>query len=253
MKGGIFLNCLKALLVDDEPLMCDELCCLLQGIPDIEVAGIAHNALQAAKLATINSFDIVFLDIQMPGMSGLELARLLTDSSKPPLIVFVTAHSDFAVEAFAVEAIDYILKPFDEADIARVMKRIRMWQGLRQEEALPAVSRNPVRKLCVDAGDRLEVLDVDQIQLIRAEDRQVVLRTVKGGEYGIRHRLNELEDMLDPKEFYRCHRNYIVNVNQIHQIANWFNRGYLLILKEPTVEVPVGRVYASKLKEYLPL
>ena len=244
--------CLRALLVDDEPLMCDELCCLLQGIPNIEVSGIAHNALQAAKLAAIEAFDLVFLDIQMPGMSGLELAKLLTDTPQPPLIVFVTAYSDFAVEAFAVEAVDYILKPFDEADIARVMKRIRMWHWLRKGPP-PVVSRNPVRKLCVESGDRLEVLDVSQIQLIRAVDRQVILRTVGGASYAIRHRLNELEDMLDPKEFYRCHRNYIVNVNQIRQVANWFNRGYLLILKEPTVEIPVGRVYASKLKEYLPI
>ncbi|MDF2501268.1 MAG: LytR/AlgR family transcriptional regulator [Anaerosporomusa subterranea] len=243
---------LRALIVDDELLICDELRCVLETIQDIEVQGIAHNAQDAARIAAAKPVDIVFLDIHMPGMSGLELAKRLSSAPRPPLIVFVTAYSDFAVGAFAVDAVDYILKPFDENDIARVLKKVRVWQQVRCQSQSPRIY-STVRKLCVEAGDRLEVIDVSRIQVIQADDRQVFLRTVEGQTFGVRRRLNELEAMLDSKDFYRCHRNYIVNVNQIRQIANWFNRGYLLIMKDPPSEIPVGRVYASKLKEYLPV
>lgn len=248
------MNKLRALIVDDEPLICDELRCALEGFRDIEVAGIAHNAQDTAKITAAKPVDVVFLDIHMPGMSGLELAKKLSRAPQPPLIVFVTAYSDFAVDAFAVDAVDYILKPFDEDDIARVLKKIRnRQQAAEHSHSQPARSGASVRKLCVEAGDRLEVIDVSQIQVIQADDRQVFIRTVAGQTFEVRRRLHELETMLDPRDFYRCHRNYIVNVNQIRQVANWFNRGYLLIMNEPACEVPVGRVYAPKLKEHLPL
>lgn len=246
------MNKLKALIVDDEILICDELRCVLEDIQDIEVMGIVHNARDAEKAIAAKLVDVTFLDIHMPGMSGIELAKKLLATESPPLIVFVTAYSDFAIDAFAVDAVDYILKPFDEKDIARVVKKVRVRRQIG-DQFHPSRIHNAVRKLCVEAGDRLEVIDVNRIQLIQAYDRQVFLRTVEGQTFGMRRRLNELEEMLDPKDFYRCHRNYIVNVNEIRQVANWFNRGYLLIMKVPPIEVPVGRAYASKLKEYLPV
>lgn len=242
---------LRTLIVDDEPLICDELRCALTVVQDIEVTGIVHNAQDAVKIAAIKPIDLVFLDIQMPGMNGLELAQKLSGQPRPPLIVFITAYSDFALDAFAVDAVDYILKPFDERDITRVLKKIR-GRHVRYQAPPPRLS-GPVRNLCVEAGDRLEVIHTGRIQVIQADERQVFLRTVEGRTFPVRRRLNELEQMLDPKDFYRCHRNYIVNVNQVHQVASWFNRGYLLIMKEPAAEVPVGRVYAPRLKEYLPL
>ncbi len=241
------MNKLKTIIVDDEPLICDELRCILEGFPDIEVQGIAHNARDSEKLTVTKPVDLIFLDIHMPGMSGLDLAKKLSRSPEPPLIVFVTAYSDFALEAFAVDAVDYILKPFDEKDIFRVVQKVRS----RRQGSSFSPAGAAVRKLCVEAGDRLEVIDVNRIQLFQADDRQVFLRTIDGQIFGVRRRLHDLEEMLDPQEFYRCHRNYIVNVNQIRQVASWFNRGYLLIMKEPSAEIPVGRVYAPRLKDYL--
>jgi len=245
------LSKLRALIVDDEPLICDELYSVLSAVQDVEIQGIAYNARDAEKIMAAKAVDVAFLDIQMPGMSGLELARKLANGPQAPLLVFVTAYSGFAVDAFAVDAVDYILKPFDKQDVDRVLKKLRVWRQVKQQA--PVRVQGFGRNLCVEAGDRLEVIPVRNIQFIQANDRQVFLHTVEGQTFGVRRRLNELEEMLDPKDFYRCHRNYIVNVNQIRQVANWFNRGYLLILKESEAEIPVGRVYAPLLKEYLQL
>lgn len=243
------MNTLQVLIVDDEPLICDELNSVLTAIPDVKVTGIAHNAQDAAKLLTARAVDVVFMDIHMPGMSGLELAKKLSRGPAAPLIVFVTAYSNFAVDAFSIDAVDYILKPFDEQDIDRVLTKVRWRQQMKGP--LPSRSRGLVRKLCVEAGDRLEVIDVNRIRFIRADDRQVFIHTLEGQVFEVRRRLSELEEMLDTADFYRCHRNYIVNVNQIGQVASWFNRGYRLIMKAPPVEIPVGRVYAHRLKDYL--
>ncbi len=239
----------KAIVVDDELPMCDELVCLLEASGEIEITGVCHNGDDALVLLGKKTVDVLFVDIQMPGMTGMELARKLSRTKNPPLIVFVTAFSNYAVDAFAVDAVDYLLKPFDETDIERVIKRVKNRIG-NIARAKPIKYLN---KILAEAGDRLEVIEISQIQFFEAEDRQVYLKTVDDKRYEIRNRLNELEGMLDPANFFRCHRNFIVNINQIAQLANWFHRGYLLIMKNSLREIPVGRVYASKLKDHFPI
>jgi len=239
----------KAIVVDDELPMCDELVCLLEASGEIEVTGVCHNGDDALTLLGKKNVDVMFVDIQMPGMTGMELAHKAAGLNKAPLLVFVTAFSNYAVDAFAVDALDYLLKPFDETDIERVIKRVKNRIG-------NITSGKPVKylnKVLAEAGDRLEVIEINQIQFFEAEDRQIYLQTVDDRRYEIRNRLNELEGMLDPAIFFRCHRNFIVNINQIAQLANWFHRGYLLIMKNTLREIPVGRVYASKLKEHFPI
>ncbi len=239
----------KSIIVDDELPMCDELKCMLETSGEIEVVGVLHNAEDAFVWLGKQSVDVMFVDIQMPGMTGMELARKLSSTKNPPLMVFVTAFSNYAVDAFEVDAVDYLLKPFDETDIERVIKRVKNRIG-NITRAKPVKYLN---KILAEAGDRLEVIEISQIQLFEAEDRQVFLQTVDDKRYEIRNRLNELEGMLDPANFFRCHRNFIVNINQIAQLANWFHRGYLLIMKNSLREIPVGRVYASKLKDHFPI
>lgn len=239
----------KALVVDDETLLCDELKCLLEASGEISVAGIAHSGKEALTLLDKLDVDIVFLDIQMPGMSGMEVSKLLAERQDSPWIVFVTAFSNYAVDAFKVDAVDYLLKPFDEEDVGRLLKKLREKRRLWEIEK----PRKYLKKVLAEAGDRLEVIDVSRVQYFQAEERQVFLVTTDKKKYEIKNRLNELEEMLDPAEFFRCHRNYIVNVNHISQLANWFHRGYLLIMQNPAAEIPVGRVYAPRLKQYLPI
>ncbi len=242
------MSMLRVIIVDDEPLMCDELKCLLEDTGEVQVVGIGHSGEEALTLCDRPDVDAVFLDIQMPVMNGMEAARILNSRSRCPLIVFITAFSNYAVEAFQVDAVDYILKPFDERDIERILHRIKQ----RQIKPLPP-ARPFLKKILAETGDRLEVIDVKQIQYFQAENRQIFVCTIGGKKYEIRNRLNELEEALDPADFFRCHRNFIVNVNQIGQLASWFNRGYLLIMNPSRDEIPVGRVYAAKLKNYLPL
>jgi DNA-binding LytR/AlgR family response regulator len=243
------MNLLKVILIDDEPILCDELKCLLENSGEVAVIGVGHSGEEAIALVDRMEVDAIFLDIQMPVMNGMEAARILSSRAHKPDIVFVTAFSNFAVDAFQVDAVDYILKPFDERDIDRVLKKLQA----RRSEKPVALPKPTLKKILAETGDRLEVIDVTQIEYFQAENRQIFIRTVAGKRYEIRNRLHELEESLNPNDFFRCHRNFIVNVNQIGQLANWFNRGYLLIMTPSQEEIPVGRVYSSRLKMYLPI
>jgi len=203
--------------------------------------------------------DIVFLDIQMPGKSGLDVATILSRQVSPPTIVFLTAFADYALKAFEVDAVDYILKPFDEDDIQRVVSKLRKLKqnkisvpdsNQHSSDASPQ-SEYP-RKFCVYHGGRFEVIDHERIQFFFAKDRLVFVQTTEGKHFPIKSSLAELDEKLDHKQFMRCHRNYIVNMDHVKHLENWFNRGYMLILKgDANLEVPVSRLYVKRLKEYL--
>jgi DNA-binding LytR/AlgR family response regulator len=236
----------KVLIADDEPVLCNELKCILMASGEAEVVAVCHNGEDVAGLTEKYEADVLFLDIQMPGMGGMAVAKAISHQPEPPMIVFVTAFSQYALDAFKVDAVDYILKPFDERDIERVLRKLHQrWQGQAGQKR-----RSFTRNILGEAGDRLEVVAVEQIQHFRAEDRQVFMKTTEGVVFEVKHRLNELELILNPLEFFRCHRNFIVNANQVQQIANWFNRGYLLIMKGDSYEIPVGRAFVGKMKQY---
>lgn len=253
----------KVIIADDERLMAEELQTLLhESYPDLKIIGVASDGEAAFSLIKQHKPDIAFLDIQMPGLTGLEVAKKLIGCEEPPAIVFATAYDEYALKAFSVNAMDYILKPYDEADIQRVMGKFeKMLDGaavhprtsLRKEGA-----KSPsVRKFSVEKGDRMEVIDSDKIELVYAKDRLVYLKTLDGEIYRTKLTLHDFESKLPDDKFFRCHRNYIVNVNQIKEIATWFNKGYILILQKNKAgknsEVPVGRAYAARLKEYIEL
>ena len=245
------------MIVDDELLMCEELQCQLELYPEVEILAVCHNGEEALAKAAELRPDVMFLDIQMPGITGLNVADVLSRQTSPPRVIFLTAHDEYALKAFAVDALDYVLKPFDEHDIKRVISKLQKLFGVlhtreEPEPAAPDRAKDYMRKFCVHRGARLEVLEQEQIQLIYAKDRLVFIQTAEGASHLIKSTLNELATKLDPKYFMRCHRNYIVNVDQIQSLENWFNRGYLLILKgKAKTEVPVSRQYVRYLKEYL--
>ena len=253
------MNSAKVVIVDDERSMAEELkLMLLELYPDIEIAGVCYDGEMALKMITKLKPEIVFLDIEMPEMNGLQVAEQLLKIDDAPVIIFVTAFDDFALQAFAVNAVDYILKPLDERDIQRVMKKSEKF--LRQSlKTVPTEVKSPLKtthmkKFSVEKGDRMEIVDRDNIRLIYAKNRQVFIMTLAGETYRARLTLHDFEVRLPPEKFFRCHRNYIVNIDEIKQIATWFKKGYLLILKGPkNLEVPVGRVYVSKMKEYIEL
>lgn len=253
------MNTMSILIADDEFFVCEELQAQFEHYQDIEIVAVCHDGDSA--LASIKELkpDIVFLDIQMPGKTGLDVAAILSLQVDPPLVVFLTAYSDHALKAFEVNAVDYILKPFDGKDIQRVVVKLRKIHSakmnerlLKQAAGVAAPKAESPRKFCVHHGGRLEVVDYDRIQFFYAKDRLVFVQTIDDKHFPIRFSLNELEEKLDKKQFVRCHRNYIVNMNQVQQLENWFNRGYMLILQgSEKIEVPVTRFFVKRIKEYL--
>jgi len=249
----VSLSEIRVMLVDDEPLMCEELQCQLEAYPEVEVVAVCHEGEEALARAGELKPALIFLDVQMPGIDGLKVAEVLSRHRNPPTVVFVTAHDEYAVKAFAVDASDYVLKPFDEENIRRVMSKLKKKLAV-PTQATEADLPHPeqfMRKFCVQRGGKLEVMDQEQIQLIYAKERAVFIQT-EGASHLIKSTLNELATKLDPKFFLRCHRNYIVNVDQIQSLENWFNRGYLLVLRDGRkTQVPVSRQYVRSLKNYL--
>lgn len=254
------LKDVKVVIADDEKVMAEELQSLLLEIyPDLIIVGMAHDGETALSLVKTGKPDIVFLDIQMPGMSGLEVAEKLAVMEEPPAVVFATAYDEYALKAFSVNAMDYILKPYDESDMTRVMGKFE--RMLAKFSVKPRTESQRLaggeRKFSLEKGDRMEIIGSDKIELVYAKDRLVYIKTLDGEVYRTKLTLQEFEAKLPVARFFRCHRNYIVNVNQIKEIATWFNKGYILILQKlgagKAAEIPVGRAYAARLKEYIEL
>jgi len=253
------MNKMSILIADDEVLMCEELLAQFEHYQDIEIVAVCHDGDSVLSNVKELKPDVVFLDIQMPGKTGLEVAAILARQVDPPIIVFLTAFADYALNAFKVDAVDYVLKPFDEKDIQSVVEKLRKihtakerQKEVKQPTTGSGIQADHPRKFCVQHSGRFEVIDNERILFFYAKDRLVFIQTADDRHFTIKSSLNELEEKLDHKQFMRCHRNYIVNMDQIKHLENWFNRGYMLILKgEAKTEVPVSRLFVKRLREYL--
>ena len=200
--------------------------------------------------------DIIFLNSELPKISGIEIANALGQvKTYRPLIVFTSKTKQYAAEAFAVFAVDYILKPLDEKKIQHAIKRCQ-WM-IQAKEGMDNISMHeifspPIRRLAVDKGDTMEVIDCLNIQYIYGQNRYVHISMKNGDQHEVCMSLRNIMKQLPHDTFFRCHRNYIVNVVEIQQIKLWFKRGYLLVLKgSNSIEIPVGRAYINTLKEYI--
>ncbi|MEN6414676.1 MAG: LytTR family DNA-binding domain-containing protein [Veillonellales bacterium] len=246
----------KVVLVDDEPLMCEELASFLAEFEEVEVVGICYTDIEALACIGQQAPDIVFLDIQMPGQGGMQLAQKLTKFAKPPVIIFATAYDSFALAAFEVNAVDYLLKPFNESDLERALTKAKRFLAGRIAKLSPAKGDdgNEVypQKFSAERNGKLDIIDRDEIQMVYAQDRLVYIQTTGGRTYTSKFTLHEFELKLDTTKFLRCHRNYIVNVDCIEQLAPWFNRGYLLTLQGTKKEqVPVSRNFVKELRRFI--
>ena len=252
---------LSTVLVDDEELARDELKFLLQDFPEVEVIAIGSNGLEAVDLVTRLEPHLLFLDVQMPGLDGVGVVRKLKEKGLDlPHIVFSTAYDQYAVEAFRLEASDYLLKPIDKArlaeTIARVAKAVQV-ETDRDEAALqPLPSAAPSRrtKLLVRHGQRNVI--VDATELIYATIDDGVITVVAQGVEGLSSykTLEELQENLDPDLFWRAHRSFIVNVNRIREVVPWFKSSYQLRMDDRKgTEIPVSRVQTRRLRELLKL
>jgi len=247
----------KVLIVDDELRMCEELSSLVRQFEDVEVIGECYDGDSALQLIAKEHPDIVFLDIQMPETSGLTVAKILRQRNKfSPVIIFATAFDNFALNAFGLNAVDYILKPFDETDIERALEKAKQYLPQTESSLTDIVkAAEPTfypQKFSFESKGTMDIIDNEKIQIVYAKDRLVYIQTMDGITYTGKLTLQDYERHLDPNKFYRCHRNYIVNLKCIAQLNPWFNRGYMLTLQgSKEMEVQVSRKFVNGLRKFI--
>ena len=265
-------NSLRALVVDDEQLAREELCFLLGQAGGIEVVAQAADGVQALQLCGELQPDLLFLDVQMPGLNGFEVARRLVEAEALPQLVFVTAFDQYAIDAFTVNAVDYLLKPVDPerldvalerarrrrtaepaggpatqpltlspADLERVIEVIQARQGRRDQ-------------IAIRVGERFMLVQAQEIVYASLVDESIVVVTQAVSGTSSYRTLDELQARLDPAVFWRVHRSHLVNITNIKEIVPWFSRNYILKMKDPkATEIPVSRSQTKRLREYLQL
>ncbi len=266
---------LRAVLVDDEQLARDELGFLLGQLAGIEVIGQAGNGVEA--LTTIDRLrpDVVFLDVQMPGLTGFEVARRMLEKPVPTHIIFVTAYDQHAIEAFEVNAVDYLLKPVDPVRLGLAVQRAErrvtsdrsldrvggpggaggsLNDRLEQIVRLVAERQNRRDRLAIKVGERFMLVQAEEIIHASLADESITVVTSQHVGTSNYRTLDELHARLDPGMFWRVHRSHLVNINKIKEIVPWFSRNYILRMNdEKSTEIPVSRAQTRRLREYLKL
>jgi two-component system response regulator LytT len=253
---------LRAVVVDDEQLARDELCYLLDEVGGVEVVAQAGNGLEALDAIGRSNPDLVFLDIQMPGLTGFEVARRLVDRQPPVTVVFVTAFDEHAIEAFEVNAVDYLLKPIEagrlEAAVQRARRRVipplpanDQFERLVQlfEQRRPKADQVAVRM-----GERVLLVQAEDIIYASMADDSINIVTSQVSGTSSYRTLDELQARLDPGQFWRVHRSHLVNINKIKEIVPWFSRNFILRMRDAKgTEIPVSRAQTRRLREHLKL
>ncbi len=246
---------MRVLVVDDEELARARIKELLADIPDVEVAGEAENGLRAVELVGELGPDVVILDIQMPGMDGFEVVEALTHV---PLVIFATAFDEYAIKAFEVNSVDYLLKPISRERLGEAIERARSLlddtpQLDDQMARLAGLIRSrDMRRLPVMKGKKIVLVDLDDIVWIGVEGELVFVHTASE-KYMMNATMAELESRLDPRVFFRSHRSSIVNLNHVKEIVPWFSGKYKIVVDdERKSELVLSRARAKGLREILP-
>jgi len=263
---------ISAIIIDDEQLARDELKYLLDQAGDVEVLAQGANGIEAVDLIEEHRPDVVFLDVQMPGLDGFAVIKRLMerhakDAGEPlPQVVFATAYDQYAVRAFDVNAVDYLLKPFDSGRVQQALERVRgrmteSSAGARPESQIDALlrllnrpphgGRSPqLAKLIVQAQSRLLLVDQGEICYAAIDEGviRVVTQTFEGQSKC--RTLEELLEQLDADKFWRAHRGFVVNINHIREVVPWFKSTYQLRMNDKKqTEIPVSRGQTKRLRE----
>lgn len=261
------MTALRILVVDDEPLAREELCFLLGQAGGVEIVAQASNGVDALRLAGELRPDLLLLDVQMPGLTGFEVARRLIEADILPHLVFVTAFDQYAMDAFSVNAVDYLLKPVDLDRLEQTLERVRRRQASEQAARLPISTADLERvveavqarhgrrdQIAIRAGERFVLIQAEEVVHASVVDETIVVVTNSVSGTSNYRTLEELQARLDPAVFWRVHRSHLVNITKIKEIVPWFSRNYLLRMKDPkATEIPVSRAQTRRLREYLQL
>jgi DNA-binding LytR/AlgR family response regulator len=270
---------LTALIIDDEPLARQELLYLLQSAEGVEVVAQGSNGIEAVELVRMHKPDVVFLDVQMPGLDGFAVLKKLIDKKMGlPQVVFATAFDQYAVRAFEVNAVDYLLKPFDRKRVLKTIEKVRARIAGQAGHAIQAGQADaaveaPSTDARLDALLRLveertqpvkpqtgKVIVRAQGRLLLVDQREICFVSIEGGAISVMTRgvegqsncrtLEELMEQLDPEAFWRAHRSFIVNIQHIREVVPWFKSSYQLRMDDAKkTEIPVSRAQTKRLRE----
>jgi two-component system LytT family response regulator/two-component system response regulator LytT len=253
---------LHAVVADDEQPAREELCFLLGQMDGVKVVGQADDGVSA--LAMIDELDpqVAFLDIQMPGLTGFEVAQLLLEHHTSAQVVFVTAYDQYAIDAFDVNAVDYLLKPVEQKRLDHAMQRVRHRLSLDQprDDRMERLARKMAERhqrrdqLALKVGDRFLLVQADDVIYASVDGDTIQIATGQIAGTSNYRTLDELQARLDPDVFWRVHRSHLVNINKIKEIVPWFSRNYMLRMKDGKAsEIPVSRSQTKRLRDYLRL
>ena len=249
----------KVLIIDDEPMARERIRDLLNEESDMEIAGECRNGIEAVNAINRIKPDLIFLDIQMPGMDGFEVLSEI-DKEYLPEIIFVTAYDQYTLQAFSAHALDYLLKPFDDERFKEALAYTRTRLEQTKSSAIPqsslvslleklAKEEKYLKRIQVKLNQRIFLVNVNDIDSFEAEGCYVRIRTGDTG-YLLRESLSTLEKKLDPRNFVRVHRSTIINVDSITELQHWSQYEWIALLKNGSKYV-VSRSYREKLKDIL--
>jgi len=260
---------LRAIVVDDEQLARQELCYLLQQFGGIEVVAQAGNGVEALNVIEEHQPDFVMLDVQMPGLTGFEVARRVVEAGVETQLVFVTAYDQYAIDAFEVNAVDYLLKPVESGRLEQALQRARRRvDAERPGPAVPAPTNDQLEQIvkmmagrqtrrdqvAIRVGERFVLVQADEIIYASLADESINIVTGQVAGTSNYRTLDDLQARLDPDVFWRVHRSHLVNINKIKEIVPWFSRNYILRMKDAKgTEIPVSRAQTKRLRDYLKL
>ena len=231
---------MKCIIIDDEYPARMELRYFIEKYEELEIVGEFEDSMSALSFFEQNSVDIIFLDINMPNMNGMALAKLISKFETKPQIIFITAYGEYAVDAFSIKAFDYILKPYSEERIIKTLDSL-----IEKNTAEKPKEGKNISRLTLWKGEKMFVVSIDEISIFEACERETKVYA-KGEIYFSKQKISNLEVEL-PDIFFRTHRSYIVNINKIEEIIPWFNSTYNLKIEELDIEVPVSR---NKIKKF---
>jgi two-component system, LytTR family, response regulator len=252
---------LTAVVADDEQHAREELCFLLSRMEGVDVVAQAADGVQALDDIARLTPDVAFLDVQMPGLTGFDVARRLLESGTDLAVIFVTAFDQRAIEAFEVNAVDYVLKPVEAARLEQAVQRVRKRRGeqplgdqLDRLVRMMASQKDRRNQIAVKVEDRIVLVQADDVVYASVTPDSINIVTGQVSGTSNYRTLDELQARLDPDVFWRVHRSHLVNINKIKEIVPWFSRNYILRMKDSkATEIPVSRSQTRRLREYLKL
>ena len=235
---------ISCIIVEDELPAREELKYFLNEEKEIKLIAEFDNPLDTLNFLENNKTDVIFLDISMPDMNGISLGKIVTKMYPNMKIVFITAYKDYAVDAFEIKAFDYLLKPYSETRIRNLLKSLVN----RETEVISSIKNSNLKKITVNIDERLYVISLNDVDYIEASEKETLIFSNQK-KYISKIKISKWEEMLKGYNFYRCHRSFIINLDKITEIEQWFNSSWIIKIKNYTTAIPVSRNNIKELKE----